>query len=309
MTKGFGEKERTFLDGLEENTGRNLQQWMHAIAQSGQTERNDIIDWLRHEGLMFSKASWLERIHHNGGRPIYAEVAKEEAPRRPAARRRREVLAPSSLPATPATTVDEQLPRQPVESSSAARSVADGHTPQPEQQPSQSPDPTPERIVAPPRLTVVMGGAAAGSGSASSTPPPPASSNTAATRHAPSPAATGPRDIDSVLAKAKAYRPLAQLILARIKGAVPKAPLAVQESSLSFGSPAPFAVLGITGKELRLHLALGDHPTDDFVRRGQTGGGVGKGEALSHMLVLTDARQIDQRFSDLLARASGTATT
>lgn len=111
-----------------------------------------------------------------------------------------------------------------------------------------------------------------------------------------------------MLAKAKAYRPLAQLILARIKGAVPKAPLVIQETSLSFGGPAPFAVLGITGKELRLHLALGDHPTDDFVRRGQAGGGVGKGEALSHMLVLTDARQIDQRFSDLLARASGTAS-
>ncbi|MDH4982807.1 DUF5655 domain-containing protein [Hyphomicrobium sp. D-2] len=308
MTKGFGEKERTFLDGLEENTGRNLQQWMHAIAQSGQTERNDIIDWLRHEGLMFSKASWLERIHHNGGRPIYAEVAKEEAPRRPAARRRREVLAPSSLPAAPTATVGEQPSRQPTENPSASRSIADGHTPLPEQQPPQSSAPTPERIVAPPRLTVVMGGAAAGSAADTSPPSDPAAAR-APQRSAPSPAATGPRDIDSVLAKAKAYRPLAQLILARIKGAVPKAPLAVQESSLSFGSPAPFAVLGITGKELRLHLALGDHPTDDFVRRGQAGGGVGKGEALSHMLVLTDARQIDQRFSDLLARASGTVST
>ena len=25
---------------------------------------------------MFSKASWLERIHHNGGRPIYADAGK-----------------------------------------------------------------------------------------------------------------------------------------------------------------------------------------------------------------------------------------
>ena len=37
------------------------------------------------------------------------------------------------------------------------------------------------------------------------------------------------------------------------------------------------------------------HPFDEVVKKGQPGGGLGKGEALSHMLVLTDARQVDQR--------------
>ena len=67
MATDFGEKERAFIDGLKENTGRDLGEWMQAITAAGLPHRNDIIDWLRHKGFMFSKASWLERIHHNGG--------------------------------------------------------------------------------------------------------------------------------------------------------------------------------------------------------------------------------------------------
>ena len=114
-------------------------------------------------------------------------------------------------------------------------------------------------------------------------------------------------DLDTLLAKAKAYRPLAQLVLAKIKSVRPGAAFTARESSLAIGDPGVFAALGISAKELRLHLALGDHPFDDVVKKGQAGGGLGKGETLSHMLVLTDARQVDQRFVDLvaLAKANG----
>ena len=44
---------------------------MTAIAGSRSDNRNDIIDWLRQQGFTFAHASWLERIHHNGGRLIY----------------------------------------------------------------------------------------------------------------------------------------------------------------------------------------------------------------------------------------------
>src|SRR5262249_41523828 len=37
-------------------------------------DKNEIIDWLRAEGLPFARASWLERIHRNGGKPIHADV-------------------------------------------------------------------------------------------------------------------------------------------------------------------------------------------------------------------------------------------
>jgi len=234
MATDFGEKERAFIDGLKENTGRDLGEWMQAIAAAGLPHRNDIIDWLRHKGFMFSKASWLERIHHNGGKPIYADVPKEAAPRRPPRRRREGVFA-ATVP------------------------VAEVAAPAP------APVSTPPMSV------------------------PPTS------------------DLDALLAKAKAYRPLAQLVLAKIKSVRPAATFTARESSVAIGDPGVFAALGISGKEVRLHLALGDHPFDDVVKKGQAGGGLGKGETLSHMLVLTDARQVDQRFVDLvaLAKANG----
>lgn len=73
MSTDYAEMEREFIADLAEDTGRDLAAWMTAIAKSGRTERNDIIDWLRHQGFQFSWASWLERIHHNGGRLIYAD--------------------------------------------------------------------------------------------------------------------------------------------------------------------------------------------------------------------------------------------
>jgi len=76
MAIDYGEKERAFIDGLKENTGRDLSAWMAAISAEALPHRNHIIDWLRRQGFMFSKASWLERIHHNGGRPIYADSGK-----------------------------------------------------------------------------------------------------------------------------------------------------------------------------------------------------------------------------------------
>jgi hypothetical protein len=234
MATDFGEKERAFIDGLKENTGRDLGEWMQAIAAAGLPHRNDIIDWLRHKGFMFSKASWLERIHHNGGKPIYADVPKEAAPRRPP--RRRESVQATTLPAAaPAAPAPALLPAAPVS--------------------------------------------------------------------APAPAS----DLDALLTKAKAYRPLAQLVLTKIKSVRPGASFTARENSVAIGDPGVFAALGISGKEVRLHLALGEHPFDNVVRKGQAGGGLGKGEALSHMLVLTDARQVDQRFVDLvaLAKANG----
>jgi hypothetical protein len=120
MTNLYGDKERDFLDALEADTGRSLTQWMEAISAQGLKERNDVIDWLRGQGFRFSRASWLERVHHNGGKPIYAgrppvEHAAERRTPRPAARPRGEPsvlgsprMAPQSVPprsAAPATAM------------------------------------------------------------------------------------------------------------------------------------------------------------------------------------------------------------
>lgn len=75
MAIDYGAKEQEFLASLEADTGRGLGAWMAAIDAAGLPDRNAIIDWLRRQGFMFSKASWLERIHHNGGQPLYGEGA------------------------------------------------------------------------------------------------------------------------------------------------------------------------------------------------------------------------------------------
>ena len=73
MSTDYAEKEREFVASLTEDTGRDLDAWMAAITESGLSDKNAIIDWLRLQGFAFNWASWLERIHHNGGRLIYAD--------------------------------------------------------------------------------------------------------------------------------------------------------------------------------------------------------------------------------------------
>lgn len=220
MAIDYGEKERAFIDALKENSGRDLSEWMAAISAEHLPHRNDIIDWLRRQGFMFSKASWLERIHHNGGKPIYADAAKPNP--RASVRRREKRATPAAAPA-----------------------------------PVPAPEPAP---------------------------------------------ITG--DIEALLAKAKAYRPLALYVIGQIKAARPGASLTPRDTFLAIADPKEFARLGIGAKELRLHLALGNHPTDESLKKGAPGGGLGKEEALSHMLLLTDARQIDARLLDLIKRAA-----
>ena len=84
MAKDEREVEREFLEGLKARTGRDLAAWMTAIAVKGFTDKNEIIDWLRSQGLPFARASWLERIHRNGGKPIHADASMGEAPDQPA---------------------------------------------------------------------------------------------------------------------------------------------------------------------------------------------------------------------------------
>jgi len=80
MSTDYAEMERDFVASLKEDTGRDLAAWMVAIKECGRNDRNGIIDWLRHQGFQFSWASWLERIHHNGGRLIYADDVGSGAP-------------------------------------------------------------------------------------------------------------------------------------------------------------------------------------------------------------------------------------
>src|SRR5688500_12412000 len=73
------EEEREFLSDLKARSGRDLAGWMAAISAQGFADKNETIDWLRAQGFPFARASWLERIYKNGGRPIYAAAPPEPA--------------------------------------------------------------------------------------------------------------------------------------------------------------------------------------------------------------------------------------
>ena len=81
MAKDEREEEREFLAGLKTRTGRDLADWMAAITAQGFADKNETIDWLREQGLPFARASWLERIHKNGGKPIYSHDAAKPTDR------------------------------------------------------------------------------------------------------------------------------------------------------------------------------------------------------------------------------------
>lgn len=105
MAKDYGEMEREFIAGLKEDTGRDLAEWMGAIAAQGFSNKNDAIDWLRGHGFVFNWASWLERIHANGGRPIYADRPVPQPTRRAAA-----AAKPAPLRAAPAAAAPAPPP-------------------------------------------------------------------------------------------------------------------------------------------------------------------------------------------------------
>ena len=79
MPRTEQEEEQAFLADLKARSGRDLAEWMAAISAMGFTDKNQAIDWLRTQGFPFARASWLERIHSNGGRPIYAQGPEKTA--------------------------------------------------------------------------------------------------------------------------------------------------------------------------------------------------------------------------------------
>lgn len=221
MSTDYAEKERNFIAGLPEDTGRDLAAWMAAISGSGLNERNAIIDWLRHQGFQFASASWLERIHHNGGRLIYADDVEH--------------AVPAARPARPFPMSDEP-PRR-------------------------------DRPVIAPR------------------PPPPK----------PSPVRD---DIQRLLAEAKGLRPLADLILREVARAVPDAEFTASTPLIVMSAPHPFAALLPGPKKLRLYGSFGSAGAADHTKPADT---INRAQApFPEMLVLDDARSIDENFQRLI---------
>ena len=210
------QEEERFLAELKARSGRDLAGWMAAIAAQNFSDKNEVIDWLRGQGFAFARASWLERIYSNGGRPIY-----EGAPERP---------------------------------------------------PRSAPKPRPEK-------------------------PPPAPPQPSVPRPNPDEAAL----LEKLIAQAKGYRPLYQLLAAEVKRAIPELRLSPAPTHICFGAPAAFAAVALNASEVRLGLALGDRPFDARLQRAKM---KGLGEDITHMVVLTDARQVNTDLMSLVLAAN-----
>ncbi|MEM9388825.1 MAG: DUF5655 domain-containing protein [Bacteroidota bacterium] len=74
MAKTSYQIEQEFLQGLEKTTGRQLEEWMQIIKESGHSTRNDILDWLKvNHDFRHVNASLLAGVFMNGGQPVYAD--------------------------------------------------------------------------------------------------------------------------------------------------------------------------------------------------------------------------------------------
>jgi hypothetical protein len=267
MSTDYGEKEREFIAALKADTGKSLEEWMAAIDAAGLTQRNDIIDWLRRQSFMFSKASWIERIHNNGGKPIYTGGGSSRpsaVPRAAAPRIKRPAL--TIVPAAPAPA-----PRSPPPSQAAP--------PPPLQEaplpPAAPPPPAPQLPPIAPAL-------------ATASPPP-----------------ADPAALDALLATAKAFRPLAAYVLAEIRKAMPDVAVAPAPGLATLArNGAVFAILTVSAKELRLGIAAKDRPAAPF-SPAKFAPNLVTPPAITHMVVLTDARQITP---DLIAAVLAAST-
>jgi hypothetical protein len=111
MAKDHAEIEQEFIAGLKGQTGKDLAEWMAVITAKAFTNKNDTIDWLRLQGFAFNWASWLERIHANGGAPLYADKSTGTVVKKASALRDAKVERGDKAPVAPAPVISQPVAR------------------------------------------------------------------------------------------------------------------------------------------------------------------------------------------------------
>lgn len=246
------EEEREFLAALKARSGHTLGEWMAAISAQGFDDKNQAIDWLRTQGFPFARASWLERIHANGGRPIYLARAEPDC---------------QSVPDAPARPADQRA--------------------------------APTLAAAPQAGDQAVGRAASRAAAEDSSQASPPASPLASP-----PAARATRakaQLEALLAAGKGYRPLFHLLEGAILKALPDTAINPRGTYIGIGNPREFAAVALNASGLRLGLALGDHPFAAPLTKARL---KGTGAEVTHMLVLTDARQVNDELMRLIIAAN-----
>ena len=267
MTTNYEEKERAFLESLKGDTGRDVRDWMAAIDAEGLTHRDDIIDWLRANGFIFSWASWLERIHNNAGRPIYLD----------------------------------QLP-EPIEQSHKPLAVS-GEISDKDDLKLEN---VPERKKGKPYLRLVSSQSDPGSANKKGASRRLFGSlrgdgDRETHQHD---IDSDPSALDPIISKAKAYVPLAQHLIRFVRTELPDVRIESAHQHVVFNNPETFAVMAPNKNGLRLGLALGDRPFEPPFTKAQFPPPLNHlSRSFPHMILLVDARQVDSGLSGSLRAA------
>src|SRR5690606_3264878 len=110
--------------------------------------------------------------------------------------------------------------------------------------------------------------------------------------------------VDALLARAKAFRPLAVFVIAEIRKALPGVTVTPRDGYVTFRTrDADFALLAISAKDLQLGLTLESAPAS-LALEAPRFPAVRGAPPMTHMIVLTDARQITPALLAAVAQAA-----
>jgi hypothetical protein len=97
--------------------------------------------------------------------------------------------------------------------------------------------------------------------------------------------------LENQFAKAEAMRPLYEELIAFVMKNFPDATVLPKKTYVSILENREFAAVNIKPKELRIGFDLGERPFDHVIEKAKLSGPMPR---ISHMLVLTDAKQLDK---------------
>jgi hypothetical protein len=110
-----------------------------------------------------------------------------------------------------------------------------------------------------------------------------------------------PAALEKLVGAAKGYRPLYHHLEAQIRRAIPGVAIAARDRYIAVGAPLEFAAINPLPTEVRLGVSLGDRGFDARLQQAKLRG---PGPGITHMLVLTDARQVNDELIALLKAAN-----
>ena len=108
--------------------------------------------------------------------------------------------------------------------------------------------------------------------------------------------------LENQFAKAGEMRPLYDEFIVFVREHFPDASVLPKKTYVSILENREFAAVNIKPKELRIGFDLGDRPFDDKIGKAKLTGPMPR---ISHMLVLTDAKQLDDSIVDALKESHG----